>query len=142
MPVKVMIISAFAGEAAAWLTNRGLRQLVPVPGLSADYPAVACNDAAVCHVTTGMGHANAAASMIALLLSTKFDFKRTYFLIAGIAGVYPRQATIGSAAWARYIVDIGIINEFDAREMPAGWATGFFRHAHPWPGRKAAGISL
>jgi purine nucleoside permease len=126
IPVKVMILSAFAGEAVAWTTNQGLNQLIPLPGLSVDYPAVACNDAGVCHVATGPGHANAAGSTIALLLSNKFDFKRTYFLIAGIAGVNPRQATIGSAAWARYVVDIGIINEFDAREMPSGWAAGYF----------------
>ena len=73
-----------------------------------------------------MGHANAAASMMAVLLSGLFDLRKTYFLIAGIAGIDPTRGTIGSAAWARYAVDTGIAHEIDAREMPRGWKDGYF----------------
>ena len=51
-----------------------------------------CNKADICQVTTGMGHANAAASMTALIFSRQFDLSRTYFLIAGIAGMTPSAA--------------------------------------------------
>lgn len=136
IPVKVLIVGAFAGEATGWVTGLDLRRSILLPGLSLDYPAVACNDAGICHVTTGMGHANAAASITALLFSNKFDFRHAYFLIAGVAGVNPLQGTIGSAAWARYVVDIGIANEFDSREVPAGWTTGYFGLRTRQPGEK------
>jgi purine nucleoside permease len=136
MPVKMMIINAFEGESRLWITSLGLRQYTRVPGLSLDYPGVACNEDGVCQMTTGMGHTNAAASTMAVTLSNSFDFRRTYFLIAGIAGVNPSQATIGAVAWARYVVDVGIANEFDARELPAGWATGYFGVHTRGPGEK------
>lgn len=44
----------------------------------------------------------------------------------GIAGVDPNVSTIGSATWARYLVDFGIAHEIDAREMPATWRSGYF----------------
>ncbi len=77
-------------------------------------------------MTTGMGHANAAASLMAVLYSGLFDLRQTYFLIAGIAGIDPASGTLGSAAWARYAVDAGIAHEIDARELPHGWRDGYF----------------
>jgi len=76
-------------------------------------------------MTTGMGHANAAASLMALTFSDKFDLRRTYFMIAGIAGIDPMQGTVGSAAWAKYLVDFGIQWELDAREKPESWPSGY-----------------
>jgi purine nucleoside permease len=72
-----------------------------------------------------MGHTNAAASLMALAFSNRFDLRHTYFLVAGIAGIDPKQGTVGSAAWAKYLVDFGIQWELDAREKPADWPTGF-----------------
>ncbi len=125
-PVRVMVINMFQLEAAPWLAALGATTEIRVPGLSPDYPVVRCNDADVCQMTTGMGHANAAAAMMALVYSGMFDLRQTYFLIAGIAGIDPARATIGSAAWARYAVDGGIAHEIDPREMPRGWADGYF----------------
>jgi len=135
MPVKMMIISMFALEAQPWITNLNLTQEIPVRGLSDQYPAVHCNSDAVCDVTIGAGHANAAASTMALLLNGKFDLTRTYFLIAGIAGIDPRQGTIGSAAWALQVIDFGLEYELDAREMPAGWESGYFAIGSLGPGQ-------
>ncbi|SAK71990.1 purine nucleoside permease [Caballeronia hypogeia] len=123
--VKVMIVTMFAPEGKIWLDRLGPWQAVEVPGLSPDYPAVHCNRDDVCVTTTGMGHTNAAASMMALAFSDRFDLRQTYFLIAGIAGIDPAQGTIGSAAWAKYLVDFGIQWELDAREKPVDWPTGF-----------------
>jgi purine nucleoside permease len=122
---KVMIISMFAPEAKTWLDHLGPWRAVKVPGLSADYPAVQCNREQVCVLTTGMGHTNAAASTMALVLARQFDLRRTYFIVAGIAGINPEQGTVGSVAWARYLVDFGIQWELDAREIPPGWTTGY-----------------
>jgi len=124
-PVKVMVITLFGPEAAPWLQKLPLRHAVRVPGLSAQYPEVRCTDSGVCVMTTGMGHANAAASTMALALSPQFDLSHAYFIVTGIAGIDPNQGTLGSAAWARYLVDFGLQQEFDAREAPPAWAGGY-----------------
>ncbi|MFD1557370.1 purine-nucleoside phosphorylase [Paraburkholderia silviterrae] len=124
-PVKVMIISMFGPEGQVWLDHLGPWQDVTVPGLSPDYPAVHCNRQDICVMTTGMGHANAAASIMALTFSPRFDLRHTYFMVAGIAGIDPLQGTVGSAAWANWLVDFGIQWEIDGREIPPGWNTGY-----------------
>src|SRR5271155_2357316 len=120
-PVKVMIINMFGGansEASAFTGNLRLTESIPVRGLSPDYPNIMCNIEDVCQMVAGEGHANVAASTMALILSDKFDLSHTYFLIAGIAGIDPNEGTTGSAAWARYLIDYGISWEIDAREIP------------------------
>jgi purine nucleoside permease len=124
--VKAMVISMFGPEGQPWATNLALTEEIAVRGLSPDYPKVRCNVDDVCNVVTGMGHANAAASVSAIVYSAELDLRRTYFLVAGIAGIDPGQGTLGSAAWARYLVDFGIAWELDSREMPAGWPYGYF----------------
>jgi len=136
LAVKVLVINTFRAEAAPWPTALHTDREIRVPGLSSDYPLVRCNAAAVCQVTLGMGHANAAASMMAVLYSGLFDLRRTYFLIAGIAGIDPARGTIGSAAWARYAVDVGIAHEIDARELPRDWRDGIFGVGTDAPGKK------
>jgi purine nucleoside permease len=136
--VKVMIVSMFGPEGKVWLDHAGPWTAVRVPGLSPDYPDVHCNARDVCVVTTGMGHANAAASMMALTFSNQFDLRHTYFMIAGIAGIDPAQGTVGSAAWAKYLVDFGIQWEIDGREKPRGWPSGFTGINTKGPGDKPA----
>jgi purine nucleoside permease len=126
IPVKVMIISMFNLEAAPWIAALKPEREVRVPGLSSDFPTVRCTASGVCQMTTDMGHANAAASMMAVIYSGQFDLRRTYFLVAGIAGINPQYGTIGTATWARYLVDVDIAHEIDAREMPRGWSDGYF----------------
>ena len=123
--VKVMVINMFSGEAQPFITGLGLTQSTPVVGLSPGAPAVLCNADDVCEITTGMGYANAASSITALVYRGNFDLTHTYFIVAGIAGIDPAQGTLGSAAWGRYIVDFGLASELDAREMPAGWPYGY-----------------
>ncbi|WP_028223027.1 purine-nucleoside phosphorylase [Paraburkholderia oxyphila] len=124
-PVKVMIISMFGPEGQVWLDHLGPWQDITVAGLSPDYPTVHCNRQDICVMTTGMGHANAAASIMALTFSPRFDLRHTYFMVAGIAGIDPLQGTVGSAAWANWLVDFGIQWEIDGREIPPGWNTGY-----------------
>jgi purine nucleoside permease len=124
-PIKVLIITMFEPEAAPWIEPLALTQQVPVPGLLPAHPALRCNGDDVCLLVAGMGHANVAASTLAVALDPRLDLRRTYVLIAGIAGIDPAQGTTGSAAWARWLVDFGIAHELDAREMPRGWQTGY-----------------
>ena len=126
LPVKVFVVNLFGPEAAPWIEALRPTEEIRVPGLSSDYPLVGCNPNSICQMTTGMGHANAAASLMAVLYSRLFDLHETYFLIAGIAGIDPLRGTLGSATWARYIVDSGIAHEIDVRELPRGWQDGYF----------------
>ena len=114
----------YAPETAPWRDGRKLDTRVAVPGLSKEFPDVACDAAGLCVMTTSMGYANAATSVAAVIFSGKFELSKTYFLVAGIGGVDPSDATLGSALWARYVVDGGLRHEIDPRQVPAGWPNG------------------
>ena len=45
-------------------------------------------------------------------------------MIAGIAGINPKVATLGSVTFARYAVQVALQYEFDAREIPSNFTTG------------------
>ncbi|SPO07701.1 related to purine nucleoside permease [Cephalotrichum gorgonifer] len=130
---KVVIISMFGDEAEVWhkrLPDSGLGDLADVqthvPGLSVQYPHVYCTrDYSICHLTTGMGEINSAATMMALTFSDKFDLRSTYFIVSGIGGVNPKHGTLGSVAIARYAVQVALQYEIDARSIPKGWDTGY-----------------
>ena len=124
-PVKVMIISTFGSERQVWLDRLQPWHAIRVPGLAPDYPDVQCNQSEICVVTTGMGHSNAAASVTALVFSRLFELSHTYFIVAAVAGIDPAQGTLGSVAWARYLVEFGLQWEIDAREIPPDWTTGY-----------------
>ena len=131
---KVVVVSMFEHEAKAWRANEALDRTIAVPGLSQAFPDLACSEADLCLVTTSMGYANAASSIAALVFSDKLDLSKTYFLIAGIAGVDPADGTTGSAHWARYVVDGGLMWEIDGREAPEGWTSGRFGFFTQKPG--------
>ncbi len=134
--LKVLIISMFEPEATPWIAPLKLTEKIGVPGLLPDSPALRCNIDDVCLMVTGMGHANVAASTMAVTLDPRFDLRRTYFLIAGIAGIDPAMGTVGTATWARYLVDFGISHELDVRDMPKGWRTGYHGLMTKGPGEK------
>jgi purine nucleoside permease len=62
----------------------------------------------------------------AFLLDPRFDFSHTYWLFTGISGVDPEAASVGSAAWARWVVNGDELREIDDREIPAAWPYGLF----------------
>jgi purine nucleoside permease len=62
---------------------------------------------------------------MAVGLDPRFDFSHAYWLIAGIAGGSPERISLGSAAWARWVVDGDLGYEIDPREMPQDWSTGY-----------------
>jgi len=65
-----------------------------------------------------------AASITALGYDPRFDLSHAYWVLAGIAGVDPAAASVGSAAWAPHVV-CGEGHEIDAREIPPDWSTGY-----------------
>ena len=78
-------------------------------------------------MVTGIGTAKSATATMALGLDPRFDLTQAYWMVAGIAGIDPEDASIGSVAWSSYLVDGDLGHEIDAREKPEDWDTGFLR---------------
>jgi purine nucleoside permease len=137
----VLASSQFTPEANIWYSNlpkSGLGDLlarnISAPGLSVQFPHIHCtSDGSICQVTTAMAEINAAATMTAVILSPHFDLRKTYFLIAGIAGVSPKVSTLGGVALARYAVQVALQYEFDAREMPGNFSVGYVSYGTTAP---------
>jgi purine nucleoside permease len=110
------------GELQYWVEREKLTVSIP---FSTEFPHVRMNrEGTILGVITGMGAPNAASAIMALALDKRFDLSESYWLINGIAGVDPEDASIGSAAWARYVIDADLVQEIDAREIPADWKYG------------------
>ncbi|KAG9248779.1 purine nucleoside permease-domain-containing protein [Calycina marina] len=131
---KVFIISMFQYEADIWYDNSDtegsignlLAQNITVSGFSMLFPDAHClADGSVCQLTTGEAEINAASTIQALMLSPLFNLTETYFMIAGIAGVNPEYGTLGSVAFSKYAVQVALQYEFDAREIPDNYSTGY-----------------
>lgn len=99
------------------------------------FPHVHCTeDLQICQVTTGESEINAATTITAVVLSGKFDLTSTYFMIGGIAGVSPKWSTLGGVALSRFAVQVALQYEFDAREMPDNFTTGYWGFDTDLPG--------
>jgi purine nucleoside permease len=131
IPVNVVVVAMFergadtgdeAGEYQYWVEREKLDRVIPFPQ---GYHDLRMNRGGVLGILTGVGTAKAAASIMALGLDPRFDLTKAYWLVAGIAGVDPADATLGSAVWAEYVVDGDLAHEIDAREIPADWKTGY-----------------
>lgn len=129
--VKVVILAMFEqgndtgdapGEYQYWVERDHLDRVYPLP---AGYHAARMNADGEMAVVTGPGTANAAATVMALGLDPRFNFTHAYWLVAGIAGGHPDRISLGSAAWARWVLDADLAYEIDAREIPSDWSTGF-----------------
>ena len=132
IPIKVVVVSMFEygeitgdrpGEFQFWAERFPLEQSLPFPAGEFD---LRLNKDGVLGICTGGGIANATASVMALGMDDRFDLSNAYWLVAGIAGFDPEDASIGSAAWAEYLVDGDLSHEIDAREIPADWPFGYF----------------
>ena len=148
IPVKVVVLTMFeigaetgdvAGEFQHWAERYPFTEQVKVPGI--EHPVRVSNDGVVL-VLAGM-NARSRQSVTALALDPRFDTSKAYWLIAGIAGVDPASGSIGSAAWARWVVDADAAHEMDDREAPADWPWGIYSLNTRKPGVKgsAAGAS-
>ena len=126
---KVFLIDMFAPEGDVWYGIPEfdlLAQNISIPGLSPLYPEAHCTaNGEVCQIVTGESEINAATSVTALAFSGYFNLTKTYFMVAGIAGINPEVATLGSVAFARYAVQVALQYEFDAREIPSNWTNGY-----------------
>lgn len=142
---KVVVVAMFEvgqdtgdapGEYQFWVERLHLDRVVPLPAAYHDVRVSA--DRSVVAILTGVGNIRACSSIMALGLDPRFDLRKTYWLVAGIAGIDPADGSLGSAAWADYVVDGDLAHEIDAREIPAGWPTGYIPLDHATPYEKPA----
>lgn len=133
LPVRMVIVTLFeigddsgdtAGEFQLWKERRRLDTRVPFP--QGFHDLYYDPETQLLAVVTGIGTAKSATATMALGLDQRFDLTRAYWLVAGIAGIDPEDASIGSAAWAGYLVDGDLAHEIDPREIPADWKFGYF----------------
>jgi purine nucleoside permease len=145
IPVKVVVVAMFEvgadtgdqpGELQYWVERDHLDRVYPLP---AGYHPVRMNADGEMAVLTGQGTAHAAATVMALGLDPRFDLTHAYWIVAGIAGATPDKASLGSAFWARWVVDGDLGYEIDARETPPDWTTGYLplRKSKPFEGPAA-----
>ena len=130
--VKVVVITMFeigadtgdtAGEFQLWRERQKLDKRISF----AHHHDLFMNEhTGVLAMVTGEGTANSSTAVMELGMDPRFDLTHAYWLVAGIAGVDPEDASIGSAAWAEWVVDGDLTHEIDAREIPPDWPTGRF----------------
>ncbi|HEX5283694.1 MAG TPA: purine nucleoside permease [Bryocella sp.] len=138
-PIRAVIVTTFEtgndtgdapGEFQFWVEREHLDQIIAFPGgaLGPDGKPHALRtnkDHTILGMVSGTTLVNATASMMALGLDPRFDLTHAYILINGIAGIDPHIGSIGSAAWARYVIG-DVAREIDPREAPKDWPYGIF----------------
>jgi purine nucleoside permease len=126
VPVKVAVVVTFEagadrgdlpGEFQYWVEREDWTRSIAVPGV--DHPVLTDGNGTI-GVVSGVT-VRSSNQIMALVMGGMFDFSRTYWLVNGIAGVNPSVASIGSAAWAHYVIDGDIAYEIDAREADPAW---------------------
>ncbi len=130
--VKVVVVTMFeigedtgdkAGEFQLWKERANLDTQFDFPQSFHDLHFN--EQTGVLGMVTGMGTAKSTSAVMALGLDPRFDLTNAYWLVAGISGFDPADASIGSAAWAEYLVDGDLGHQIDAREKPEDWETGY-----------------
>jgi purine nucleoside permease len=138
-PIRAVIVTTFEigndtgdipGEFQFWVEREHLSETLPFPGgvggtNNTAHPIRTNPDHTILGIVSGTTLVNATASMMALGLDPRFDLTHAYILINGIGGVDPQIASIGSAAWANFVVN-DVAREIDPREAPADWPYGIF----------------
>ncbi|MHC1479582.1 purine nucleoside permease [Frateuria aurantia] len=107
------------GEYQDWVEREHLDQKIAVRGAP---DAVRRNAQGL----YGLVLRHGAPDLVAFILDPRFDFSHTYWLFTGISGVDPNTGSVGSVAWARWVIDGDRARELDDRDIPKGWPYGLF----------------
>ena len=130
IPVKVVVVTMFErgadtgdqpGELQYWVERNHLDRVIPFPQ---GYRDLRMNRDGVLAVLTGVGTAKSSAAIMALGMDPRFDLTKAYWMVPACR-IDPARGSLGSAAWAEWVVDGDLAREIDAREIPSGWKTGY-----------------
>jgi purine nucleoside permease len=131
IPVKVVVVTMFErgadtgdqpGEFQYWVERNHLDRVIPFPQ---GFHDLRMNRDGVLAMLTGVGTAKSTAAVMALGMDPRFNVTKAYWIVAGISGINPARGSLGSAAWAEWVVDGDLAREIDAREIPKEWKTGY-----------------
>lgn len=151
---KVLVIATYEtgkdkgdtpGELQYWAEGEGLDETIQVAGL--DHP-VLTNGRGLYAIVSGTS-SRCALHLMELAMDRRFDLRKTYILLAGIAGGNPAQVTVGGAVWIRNVIDADPAYEIDSHEVPSSWPYGLIAFGATEPGKgppnvdfsPAAGVS-
>lgn len=135
IPVKVIVVANFEpgadtgdapGEFQFWAEREHLDEVIPIRGALHPLRRNASGLYGMVWGSPDTMLGGVSEQFMALLLDPRFDFSRAYWLFTGISGVDPQVASVGSAAWSRWVVQGDTLREFDDREVPAEWPYGLF----------------
>ncbi len=112
------------GELQFWVERDHLDRVIDVPGMSRSVRANA--DGSEIAMAVGPGNIRPGVNLMAFGMDPRFDLRKSYWLLNGIAGVSPKDAPLASAIWTNYVVNGDLLHEIDAREMPKDWPDGFY----------------
>lgn len=76
---------------------------------------------------------NAATSVANLVHYHSFDLTKTYFMVAGIAGVNPEVATICGVTFSRFAVQAALSYQISPLELPSNFTTGYIPFGADYP---------
>ncbi|QGP79219.1 purine-nucleoside phosphorylase [Sphingobium sp. CAP-1] len=144
IPVKVIVIANFEpgedkgdapGEFQFWAEREHLDEVIPIKGALHPLRRNAAGLYGMCWGSPDTMLGGVAEQLMSLLLDPRFDFRNTYWLFTGISGVDPQVASVGSAAWSRWVVQGDTLREFDDREVGQDWPDGLFAIGADAPGK-------
>jgi purine nucleoside permease len=138
IPIKVIVVSCFEvgndmgdapGEFQFWAEREKLNEVIEVPGAPHVLRRNADGLYGTVSSTTSEQHLSVVRTselIMALCLDPRWDLRKTYWIINGIAGVDPAAGSIGSAVWTDDVVDGDAMREIGEAEMPKDWPYGLF----------------
>ncbi|WP_206244244.1 purine-nucleoside phosphorylase [Novosphingobium terrae] len=144
IPIKVAILTTYEhgqdkgdapGEFQAFAERMTWSKHIHVPGVEHD---VLISPDGVMGVVTGM-RGRPRETLAAIISDPRFDVSHTYWVVAGIAGVDPKAAPVGAAAWSHWVVDGDPVFEMDDREISADWPYGIYALGTHHPDQKPMG---
>lgn len=124
LPVRMVVVANFEngkdagdkpGEYQFWVEREKLDELIAVRGATRGIRRNA----------DGL-YGLLLRDLDAFVLDPRFDLSKAYWLFTGISGADPNAASVGSAAWARWVINGDELREFDDREAPNDWPYGLF----------------
>lgn len=142
IPIKVVIVTMFElgeitgdtpGEFQFWVERLPLDATIPFPQGHRDLRYNA--EMGVLGLVTGIGTLKSSASIMGLGMDPRFDLSQAYWLVAGISGADPLDMSLGSAAWADWLVDGDLSHQIHPDEAPEDWQSGYLPlfAAEPFP---------
>ncbi len=124
IPVKMVVVANFEngadtgdkpGEYQFWVEREHLDEVIPVRGA----------ERGIRRNKDGL-YGLLLKDLDAFVIDPRFDLSHTYWLFTGISGGDPNYVSVGSAAWARWVVNGDQLREFDDRQIPKDWPYGLF----------------